>query len=243
MCTLCGTEIMIYPSRLATRKFCSNKCKRLLFVPWGKGRTKDNDPTLKRLAAEHSVRMKKKFKNKKQWNKGLTKKSDSRIAAAAIKQTKWHNTPSPARDTWKKSMSKRRIAGWRSTSFTKPERFTWDYLINQGYVVKSYSDKSDNDPKGTWYHQYPFFDTFISDFACPDQQCIIEADGCAYHGHDPSKCKRYEAKYGWPKFAEVNIKRDRKKHWFYHSKGWKWANVWECESERGDFHRIEKYIF
>ena len=113
-----------------------------------------------------------------------------------------------------------------------------------GHIVKPYSEKSDDDEENTWYHQYPFEDTFTPDFACPDLKGIIEVNGCHHHGHDVAKCQHRTAKYKRAEtdYVKDNIKRDRRKYSMYHRHGWKWALVWECEAHDNDFHRIEEYL-
>lgn len=233
------------------RKYCTRQCSMSTI---GKRPTNSwttgldmSDPKLKSAIDKHAKTLKKRYADGdiETWNKGLTKDTDERVAQYVKSQTTFRNTDSPAKDAWKKALSKGQVqahaAGKYPHTFTKPEQLTWEYLESLGLTVKAYADKSDDDPINTWYHQYPF-EKFVPDFACPDLKCIIEVDGCAYHAHSPDKCQKPEAKYGWTKFANDNAKRDRKKHWFYHSKGWKWANVWECEADAGDFHRIRKYL-
>lgn len=214
---------------------------------WNKGLTKESNEVLKARGERHSKWMKDQYSSGdlKIWNKGLTSKNDERMRKLTEHLTKLRNTDGEWKENWRKNMQasqvKAHAAGKYPKKFTKPERLTWAYLESIGCTVKFYYDKSDDDPVGTWYHQYPF-EKFVPDFACPDKKAIIEVDGCAYHWHDPLKCQKPEAKYGWSKFAQNIAKRDRRKHWFYHSRGWKWANVWECETKVGDFHRIKRYL-
>ncbi len=198
---------------------------------------KKQQQTLKKRFADGDLKI---------WNKDLTKENDERVAKYVKTQTEIRNTEGPDKEAWKAAMSKGQVkahaAGKYPFKFTKPEKVTWAHLESLGLTVKPYSEKSDDDPENTWYHQYPFFDAFVPDFACPGLRGIIEVDGCMIHGHDLSKCKHRTAKYGWTKIAVGNQKRDRRKHSMYHRKGWKWANVWECEADLGDFHRIEQYL-
>lgn len=248
-CEGCGVEFEVESWR--KNRFCGRVCSMRYTgknhsVSWNTGLTKESNETLDRLAFEHSERMKKRHETEDIWNKGLTKETDERVAAGVEKLTELRNSDGQWKDDWKKSLSKGQVHAWSQgkypDKFTKPEQIVWEYLESLGFCVKSYSDKSDDDPTNVWYHQYPFFDTFVPDFASPGLKSIIEVDGCAYHAHDPDKCANLTAKYGWPKFAQDNAKKDRKKHWLYHDKGWKWANVWECEALKGDFHRLCQYL-
>lgn len=231
---------------------CSRSCKNLLWhkknTVWNKGKSKENNTTLKQLGEKSSKTKKEKYSSGDTivWNKGLTKETDERVLNAVLSQTKTRNTEGERKEAWKRAMSKGQVkahaAGHYPLKFTKPEKETWSYLESIGYTVKEFKDKFDSDPFGTWYHQYNCDDTFVPDFACPGLKYIIEVHGCAIHGHDLTKCNHSQAKYGWYKVAQTNLIRDKKKFNFYDRKGWKWAIVWECECNKGDFHRLHKYL-
>ncbi len=215
--------------------------------PWNKHETKETNAILKKKGKEHSKTMKKKFESGYEtWNKGLTKETDERVAKYVETQTKQRNTEGEWKEQWKDSLRKGQVrayaAGKYPSKFTKPEKITWAYLESLGFLVKPADEQSDDDQPNTWYHQYNFFDAFNPDFACPDLQAIIEVNGCAVHGHSKEKCSHRTAKYAWPKMAAGNIKRDRRKYSMYHRRGWKWALVWECEADKGDFHRLHERL-
>ncbi|MHA2279886.1 MAG: hypothetical protein ACXAC5_03290 [Promethearchaeota archaeon] len=248
ICEACGTLFEVESWR--KNRFCGRVCSMRITGQnptnsWRKGLTKD-DPKIAAAIEKQSATMKKRYETEDIWNKGLTKDTDERVAAGVKRLTKLRNTDGAWKDSWKQAMSKGQVqahaAGKYPHTFTKPEQLTWKYLESIGHIVKPDSERSDNDPENTWYHQYNFKDAFVPDFACPDLNCIIEVNGCAIHGHDLSKCKGRTAKYGWSKFAHDNIKRDRQKYSMYHRHGWKWALVWECEAENDDFHRIKEYL-
>lgn len=250
ICEECGVEFKI--EKWKKNRFHSRECGMRHVGKntkgcWNRGLTKENNDKLADLGNKHSASMLNKYAlgDIDTWNKGLTK-TDPRVAKYVQSQTNWRNTPSLAKDAWKKAMSvaqvKAHAAGKYPFTFTKPEKLTWTYLESLGYVIIEFKDKSDSDPPNCWYHQYDFFGAFVPDFVCPDLKYVLEVDGCFIHGHDLNKCKHRTAKYGWTKIAEDNRKRDRRKHSMYYRKGWKWANVWECEAELGDFHRITQYL-
>ena len=249
ICEACGVEFEVESWR--KNRFHSRECAMRTIGKrptnsWNTGLTKETDPTLARLAKQHSTTMKKICEEQGVWNKGLTKDTDERVAQYVATQTKQRNTDGEWKEKWRKSMSKGQVqahaAGKYPHTFTKPEKLTWDHLESLGHTVKSWADKSDNDQINTWYHQYNFEDAFVPDFACPDLKSIIEVNGCYHHGHDSAKCDGSIYKRGSSDYVEDNIKRDRRKYSMYHRHGWKWALVWECEAHAGDFHRIEKYL-
>ena len=252
ICPVCGIHKEVEAWRKA--KFCSRQCalqegRKHIDEPWNKGLDKSH-PTIAKISSDHSKHMKDKYDSGEieTWNKGLTKDTDDRVAKYVKTQTKIRNTDGPQKDKWRKALAKGQVKAHANGSydhaytFTKPEQLTWKHLESLGYTVKACKDRSDSDPSNTWYHQYNFFDAFVPDFACPDLKCVIEVHGCAIHGHDPAKCTHRTSQYGWSKVAKDNLTRDRKKYSMYHRQGWKWAIIWECEAENGDFHRLNKYL-
>jgi len=244
ICEACGVEFEVESWR--KNRFHSRECamrtigKRSHSNSWRKGIAKD-DPKNIAAIAKQSVTMKKICEEQGVWNTGLTKETDERVAQYVATQTKQRNTDGEWKDKWRDSLSKGQVqahaAGKYPHTFTKPEKLTWVHLESVGHIVKPYSEKSPDDPKNTWYHQYPF-EKFVPDFACPDLKGIIEVNGCYHHGH--AKCGLY--KQGSSDHVEDNIKRDRCKYSLYHRRGWNWALVWECEAHSDDFHRIEEYL-
>lgn len=250
ICALCGKEFNVEKWR--AKRFCDRKCSMRFtgqqsHTPWNKGLPSD-DPRVIQNSQKQAETIKKRYQSGeiKVWNDGLTSETDDRIAKLTAHLTKLRNTDGEWKEKWREAMRKGQVKAWAAGHYNRPitgcEQKTWDFLVSQGYNVKWFKDIAENDLENTWYFQFPFEDAFVPDFACPDKQHIIEVDGCAIHGHDLTKCKSRTTKYGWPKIAEDNQKRDRRKHSMYHRYGWKWANVWECEAELGDFHRIEKYL-
>lgn len=250
VCEECGKIFEVESWR--GKRFCDRKCSmrhtgKHSAEPWNKG-LDISDTRIESLSKKQSQTIKSRYDNGEIeiWNKGLTKDTDDRVASAVEKLTKLRNTDGEWKDKWREAMSKGQVKAWGDGKYsnfnTKPELLTKAYLENLGYLVKLYSEKADTDPENTWYQQYPFYDAFVPDFACPDLKMIIEVNGCMIHGHDLNKCQHRTAKYGWTKIAEDNQKRDRRKHSMYNRKGWRWAVVWECEAELGDFHRVQKYL-
>ncbi len=251
ICKGCGInfEVPKWSKKIYHDRQCSSTIiGRLSNDPWNKGLTKENNERLKQMGEKHSQWLQKQYTSGKLkiWNKGLTVETDERMRKLSDHLTQMRNTEGPWKEAWRESMRKGQVkahaAGKHPRTFTIPEQLTWNYLESLGYVVKAFSDKSDDDLENTWYHQYNFEDAFVPDFACPDQRCIIEVNGCYHHGHYSSKCNRAIYKRGNSDYVENNIKRDRRKYSMYHRHGWKWALVWECEAHDGDFHRLQERL-
>jgi len=248
-CIGCGKDFKA--SKYAHRKYCTRECGMSSIgkqsnPTWNTGLTIE-DPRVKAMSEKVSKTLKHRYKNNeiKSWNKGLTVETDIRVANYVKTQTQWRNTDSFDKEKWRESMRKGQVKAWAEGKYdcliTSPEQKVWDHLVSLGHNVKWFKDISEDDALNTWYFQFPFKDAFVPDFACPDLQLIIEADGCAIHAHDPQKCDR-NIKYGVTNFGLHNAKRDREKHHLYHKHGWKWANVWQCEAEKNDFHRIHREL-
>lgn len=243
-CPQCGGEFKIHKYRIKEGKqnFCSNVCRgRWIAINrgvWNKG-LDPNDPRALAKAHKQAATLKSKFQSGalKQWNVGLTKETDPRVANYVAKQTEWRNTEGPEKDAWRKAMSVGQVrahaAGKYRCSFTAVERRVWRWLKEQGFLVRRWKYRRPDDPPNTWYAQYPLEGTFVPDFACPDQKQLIECNGCAIHGHDPTKCKHRCVQYGWATVVDGNRKRDRQKFNFYQRKGWRCKVVWECQDNEG----------
>lgn len=247
----CGTEFTcpIGSKKIYHDRACS--CKTIgeqSHPSWNTGLNKDNCEALMKQSKKQSSTMKSKYANgeMRPWNEGLTAQTDPRMAKMNETLTKMRNTPGEWKDSWRAALRKGQVKAWGDGKYnrelTSPEKLTWTYLESLGYLVKHFKDISTEDPINTWYCQFPFKEAFVPDFACPDLKCVIEVHGCAIHAHDLSKCQLRGAKYGWNEFAENNRKRDRCKYSLYHRSGWKWAIIWQCEADRGDFHRIAEYL-
>jgi hypothetical protein len=252
VCIGCGVKFKA-TTHNKERIYCTRECGmkhigHLPTNPWNKDLTKDSDHRLKQMGANHSKWLKEQYESGELnvWNKGLTAETDERMKALTEHLTILRNTDGDWKEKWRESMRKGQVKAWAEGKYnrpiTDPEQKTWNYLESIGYNVKWFRDISDDDFPNTWYFQFPFFDAFVPDFACPDLQCIIEVNGCAVHGHDLAKCNLYGAKYGWTDFAQKNSKRDRQKYSMYHRKEWKWALVWQCEADNKDFHRLHSYL-
>jgi len=249
VCTNC--EIKFEVENWKKREFCSRHCS-MSFIgkqshsPWNKGLSPD-DPRIIARSVKQSKTLKERYETGeiKVWNKGLTAETDERMAKMTETLTTMRNTDGEWKEKWRESMRKGQVKAWAEGKYdrpiTSPEQKVWDYLVSLGCNIKWFKDISEGDALNTWYFQFPFKDAFVPDFACPDLQLIIEADGCAIHAHDPQKCDR-NIKYGVTNFGLHNAKRDREKHHLYHKHGWKWANVWQCEAEKNDFHRIHREL-
>lgn len=251
ICIGCGIEFevpkwskKVYHNRQCAMKVIGSRSHHNI---WNKGLGLD-DPRIKASSEKQSQTLKQRYASGELriWNDGLTAETDERIRKLTDHLTQLRTTPGEWKDRWIESMRKGQVKAWAEGKYnrpiTAPEQLTWNYLESLGYPVKWFKDIQPDDPPGTWYFQFPFFESFVPDFACPDREWIIEVNGCAVHGHDLDKCTLPGAKYGWNKFAEDNAKRDRKKYWLYNDKGWRWALVWQCEAEDGDFHRVLKYL-
>lgn len=215
---------------------------------WNKGLSVSTDQRVAENIKKSSITKLKRYRSGEivAWNKGLTAENDPRMAKLNEHLTKMRNTEGEWKEKWRESMRKGQVKAWSEGKYnrpiTSPEQLTWNYLETIGFCVKWFKDSSKEDPKNTWYFQYPFEDAFVPDFACPDLKAVIEVHGCAIHAHDLEKCKMRTSKVAWNDFAQNNRKRDRKKYYLYHKHEWKWAIVWQCEANNGDFHRINKYL-
>lgn len=250
ICIGCGIE---YSSKHKNSKYCSRVCGcshigKLKTNPWNKGLNKELDDRLKKSGQKSGNTLKTLHASGviKAWNEGLTKETSPSLLAASEKQKIQRNQEGEWKDNWIEAMRKGQVKAWSEGKYanhnTKPEIKTKEYLEKLGYAVKLYKDKSNEDSTYTWYQQYPFYDSFVPDFACPDLKLIIEVDGCCYHAHNIEKCKLPPKNGQWNPLAYEIAKRDLRKHWLYNNKGWKWCNVWECEINTNDFHRIHKYL-
>ncbi len=252
ICKGCGIkfEVPKWSKKIYHDRQCSSTAiGQLPTKPWNKGLTKDTDKRLQQNAERHSKYMKEQYDSGKLkvWNKGLTAKTDERMKKLNDHLTKMRNTEGPWKEAWKEAMRKGQVHAWANGSYdraiTKPEQITWDYLEFIGYSVKHYQYRNDEDDlDNTWYFQFPFMNAFVPDFALPKKQWIIEVNGCAVHGHNLDKCTGRYVKYGLNQFALDNAKRDRRKYSMYYRNGWKWALVWQCEADNGDFHRLKEYL-
>ena len=251
-CLECGKEFELerYRIKHGGGKYCSRQCScrvtgRKPTKAWNKGKTKDNNKKLQEIGNKISQHKLNYYKNNEIWNKGLTKETDERVAAYVEKQTEIRNTEGPAKEAWREAMSKGQVKahaeGKYPRTFTKLEQKTWDYLESIGLTVKKYKDKSADDEDEIWYHSFPV-GKFVADFGCPSKRAVIECNGCYVHRHNPDQCQHRTLKYGHNGWCEDNIKKDRRKISYYKRYDWKWAIVWECEAEQGDFHRIKEYL-
>ena len=255
ICSECNKEFERDHWRIHCDKpnYCSRQCSckvtgRKSTQPWNKGLTAYTSSKVKILGDVISAIHKKSYSsgNRTVWNKGLTKETNSSLAQASITMSKTRNTPGPWRDWWKSQMSKGQVkahaAGKYPHTFTKPEKDTWAYMTSIGLSVKKFEDIDPSDASGTWYHQVPIGEYWVADFACISSKQIVECNGCYIHGHRLDKCEHRTAQYGWSDISKRNRKKDIIKTAAYVKEGWTYALVWECEAERGDFHRVDKML-
>jgi hypothetical protein len=252
ICIGCGTEFEVEKWR--EKVYCTRECSMRIIGQrptnsWNTGLTKEDNDKLKELGEQHSQWMKDQYESGELeiWNKGLTTETDERMKKLNDHLTKMRNTDGPWKEMWREAMRKGQVNAWANGSYdraiTQPEQIIWDHLESLGYTVKHYQYRNgEDDLDNTWYFQFPFMNAFVPDFAMPKKKWIIEVNGCGVHGHDLDKCVDRCAKYGITKFGEENGKRDRQKYSMYYRNGWKYAVVWQCEADNGDFHRIEEYL-
>lgn len=76
------------------------------FVPWARGRTKDNDPTVAAAAAKRSATVRGQFASGQRaaWSKGLTKNTDDRVRGFSI--TMKRDFSEGRREAWAKGLRK-----------------------------------------------------------------------------------------------------------------------------------------
>ncbi len=176
VCRGCGIQFEVpkWSKKVYHNRQCSSAViGKLPTKSWRQGLS-SNDPKILQANQKQSRTLKARYKNNeiKPWNDGLTSETDERMRKLNEKLTKMRNTEGPWKDAWREAMSKGQVRahseGKYPHTFTKPEHLTWEYLEATGRTVKAYNDRSDDDPPNTWYHQYPFEESFIPDFASPD---------------------------------------------------------------------------
>lgn len=111
---------------------------------------------------------------------------------------------------------------------TKPEMKVRKWLHHNGFRYRLHDKRYPGKP----------------DIVLPKYKCIVNINGCYWHGHD---CKNFRfpksnTEY-WKNKINGNINRDKKNNSLLKELGFKVITVWECELKKDNFEaRMEELI-